>query len=111
MPELSRFFGIVIRRDYSDHDPPHFHAVYGDREAVIEIEALAVAHGDLPRLARALVLEWAAMHRGELRNDWSQARVGENLQPIPPLEWKRNELAAHRCRTATRGLPRSTHPK
>lgn len=28
MPELSRFYGIIIRMFYGDHPPPHFHAVY-----------------------------------------------------------------------------------
>jgi hypothetical protein len=47
MPEISRFFGIVIRMFYNDHAPPHFHASYGDREALIEIETLGVYRGDL----------------------------------------------------------------
>ncbi len=54
MPEISRFFGIIIRMYWNDHEPPHFHAIYGDFEALIEIETLAVFRGELPR--RALVL-------------------------------------------------------
>ena len=57
MPELSRFFGIIIRMHYNDHDPPHFHAVYVENEALINIDTLAVVRGELPRRALALVLE------------------------------------------------------
>ncbi len=54
MPELCRFFGIIIRMYFNDHDPPHFHAVYGEDEFLIEIDTLVVVRGELPR--RALVL-------------------------------------------------------
>jgi hypothetical protein len=53
MPELSRFFGIIIRMFYSDHEPAHFHAIYGEYEALIEIETLMVFRGSLPRAARS----------------------------------------------------------
>jgi len=86
MPELSRFFGIIIRMFYSDHDPAHFHAIYGEYEALIEIDTLAVFRGSLPRRALALVLEWAALHRNELRDDWRRARAGEILNEIEPLD-------------------------
>ncbi|OGW64856.1 MAG: transcriptional regulator [Nitrospirae bacterium RIFCSPLOWO2_02_FULL_62_14] len=86
MPEISRFFGIVIRMYVNDHYPPHFHAAYGEFEALINIETLKIYQGDLPQRARGLVLEWAALHRGELQQDWSLARKGESLQPIAPLE-------------------------
>jgi hypothetical protein len=86
MPEISRFFGIVIRMYFNDHEPAHFHAEYGEYEALIEIETLAVLRGELPRRARALVLEWAATHRPELRADWQRARRGTPLQPIEALD-------------------------
>ncbi|MCY4599980.1 MAG: DUF4160 domain-containing protein [Acidobacteria bacterium] len=86
MPEISRFFGIVIKMFFSDHAPPHFHAEYAEHEALIMIETLEVLRGDLPRRALALVLEWAATHRKELRADWDRARSGQTLTPIPPLE-------------------------
>ncbi len=86
MPELSRFFGIVIRMFYSDHEPAHFHATYGEYEALIEIETLVVFRGSLPRRALALVLEWATLHRAELRDDWQRARKGETLNEIEPLD-------------------------
>lgn len=86
MPELSRFFGIVVRMFYSDHEPAHFHAIYGEYEALIEVETLALFRGSLPRRALALVLEWAALHRAELRDDWQRARKGEMLKEIEPLD-------------------------
>jgi len=64
----------------------HFHAEYGEYEALVEIETLSVLRGDLPRRAMALVLEWAALHRQELRADWDRARGGTPLQSIAPLE-------------------------
>ena len=86
MPELSRFFEIVIRMFYSDHEPAHFHAIYGEYEVLIEIETLSVFRGALPRRALALVLEWTALHRVELREDWQRARNGEALKEIEPLD-------------------------
>jgi hypothetical protein len=86
MPELSRFFGIVIRMFYSDHEPAHFHAIYGEYEALIEVDTLSMFCGSLPRRALALVLEWAALHRTELREDWRRARNGETLNEIEPLD-------------------------
>jgi len=86
MPEISRFFGIVIKMFFSDHAPPHFHAEYSGQEALVAIETLEVLRGGLPRRALALVLEWAAVHRDALRADWELARSGQRLTPIPPLE-------------------------
>jgi len=86
MPEVSRFFGIAIRFYFNDHDPAHFHAVYGEHEALIEIETLSVLRGELPRRALALVLEWTVLHRRELRADWEKARLGTPLSPIAPLD-------------------------
>jgi Domain of unknown function (DUF4160) len=86
VPEISRFFGITIRMFFNDHSPPHFHAVYGGDEALIQIESLEVLRGELPRRALALVLEWASQHRQELRRDWELARHGLNPAPIRPLE-------------------------
>ena len=86
MPEVSRFFGIVIRFYFNDHEPAHFHAIYGDDEALIEIETLGVLRGEFPRRALALVLEWAVLHRVELRANWEQARQGRPTKSIAPLE-------------------------
>jgi hypothetical protein len=85
MPEISRFLGIVIGMFYSEHGVPHFHAVYGEHEASIEIESGTV-HGELPRRALRLVLEWREMHKAELLENWELARRGEPLKRIEPLE-------------------------
>lgn len=85
MPEISRFLGIVIGMFYNEHGVPHFHAVYGDAEATIEIETERI-HGHLPRRALALVLEWTRVHRTDLLENWRRARAGEPLVRIPPLE-------------------------
>ena len=86
LPEICRFYGIVIKTHFADHAPSHFHAVYGDHEALLSIETLEMFRGDLPRRAAALVLEWAALHRDELRAGWTLAQAGKPLLPIPPLE-------------------------
>ncbi len=86
MPTLSAFFGIVIRMYYDDHAPPHFHAIYGEHGAQITIDGLEILQGSLPKRALALVLEWAALHREELRGDWRRAEQHEQLQAIEPLE-------------------------
>jgi hypothetical protein len=57
MPELSRFYGIVVQMYYADHPPPHFHAIYAGQKAVIDIESLALIDGQLPPRARGLVIE------------------------------------------------------
>lgn len=85
MPELSRFFGIVIYMFWADHNPPHFHAKYGGDEALITLDG-EVLQGTLPRRALSLVLEWLALHRRELNEDWSLAQQRKSLKPIQPLE-------------------------
>ncbi len=86
MPRVSAFFGIVVYMYYNDHMPPHFHAEYGEHEAIYEIDTLDVTRGGLPRRAHALVLEWAALHRNELREDWELARKEKPLEEIKGLE-------------------------
>jgi hypothetical protein len=86
MPEISRFFGIIIGMYFNEHNPPHFHAKYGEFHAEIEIETLKIIEGELPRRAKALVLEWAEEHRGELMENWNFARELHELKMIKPLE-------------------------
>ena len=86
MPELSRFFGIVIGLFYREHGRPHFHAVYGEFEAVIDVETGDVIAGDLPKRALSLVSEWRTSHVAELREDWELAREHKQLKKISPLE-------------------------
>jgi hypothetical protein len=85
MPEVSRFLGIVIGMFYREHGRPHFHAVYGDHEASIEVNPIVV-HGSLPPTALRLVLEWASLHEAELLENWQLARQGQPLKKIAPLE-------------------------
>ena len=85
MPELSRFYGIIIRMYFDDHVPPHFHAAYGGEEAVVGIDALAVLHGHLPLRAQGLVVEWASLHQAELREAWDRAKRLEPPGKIAPL--------------------------
>ena len=86
MPRVSEFFGIAIYMYYNDHMPPHFHAEYGEHEAIYEIDTLDVTRGGLPRRAHALVLEQATLHRNELRDDWELARTEKPLVKIEGLE-------------------------
>jgi hypothetical protein len=85
MPVISRFFGIVVFMFWRDHAPPHFHAKYGDEEAVIEIETGAVT-GALSKRALALVQEWRELHRKELLENWRLAEQRHSLKRIEPLE-------------------------
>jgi hypothetical protein len=85
MPELSRFLGIVIAMYYRDHPPPHFHAIYADHEAVIDIGTGEVT-GWLPQRALAAVQEWRNLHVSELLSAWEMARAGQPLPRIKPLE-------------------------
>lgn len=86
MPEISRFFGIVIAMYYRDHAPPHFHARHGDREIRVAIESGAILSGRLAAGAQRLVLAWCELHREELLSDWTRAAERKPLLPIRPLE-------------------------
>ena len=69
MPEISRFFGIVIAMFYNDHSPPHFHARYGSEERLLQYKTSG--SWKLPRRAMDMVTEWATRHRFELAENWS----------------------------------------
>ena len=86
MPEISRFFGIVIKMYFDEHNPPHFHAGYGEYEALVNINTMAIIAGGLPSRALGLVIEWASMHQDELKREWEKARNMETLGKIPPLK-------------------------
>jgi len=86
MPELSRFYGIVIQMFYADHAPPHFHAKYAGKEAAIAIGNGEVIEGALPRIALRLVREWSVMHEGELLEVWKQAASRMPPGTIVPLD-------------------------
>ena len=85
MPEICRFYGIVIKMYFADHAPPHFHAEYAEHEARFAIDSLAVISGDLPPRAMGLVVEWATLHQSELSGLWNRARRAEPLGRLDPL--------------------------
>ena len=86
MPEVSRFFGIVIYIYYNEHQPPHFHATYNEYEALVSIETLAIIAGYLPPKATGLVMEWATIHHDDLIKVWQQAINRAPLDKIEPLK-------------------------
>jgi hypothetical protein len=86
VPEVSRFYGIVITIYHNDHPPPHFHARYAGTKAKFAIDDLRVLEGSVPPRVRSMVLEWAAQHREELRANWDRARAQQPLTRIAPLE-------------------------
>jgi hypothetical protein len=85
MPEISRFYGIVIKMYFGDHPPPHFHAEYAEDTAIVDIRTLSIISGSLPQRAMGLVAEWAMLHREELLELWSRAERLEPLHRIDPL--------------------------
>ena len=89
MPELSRFFVIIIRM-YMEaggpHNLPHFHAYYQDEVAVIGLDPVDLIAGSLPRRQRRLVEAWAELHQEELVADWARLQAGQAPLPIAPLE-------------------------
>ncbi len=85
MPEISRFYGIIIQIYYGDHVPAHFHVTYSGQKAVIDIESLALIEGALPPRALGLVVEWVTIHRDELRQAFKQAALMEQPNKIDPL--------------------------
>ena len=85
MPQISYFLGVIIRMFYRDHNPPHFHAVYGDFEAIIDIEKNELISGYLPPRVLGLVTEWTALSQKELMENWERARRQESLNSIAPL--------------------------
>jgi hypothetical protein len=86
MPEISRFYGIIIVMFFSEHNPPHFHVRYGEYKASIQIDDFSISEGRLPPRVLGLVIEWAAKHQDELLKNWEQARFEQPLSKIEPLE-------------------------
>ena len=85
MPEISRFFGVIIRMYYDEHEPPHFHAIYGDDEAQVGIDPIHVLRGELSSRAVSMVVEWAALHQRELMDNWQRLRADQPTRKIQPL--------------------------
>jgi hypothetical protein len=85
MPELSRFLGIVIFMNFNEHNPPHFHAKYGDYDIIVEIHS-GIIEGKFPKRALNLVMEWYELHKDELLQDWNMIRTTGEFKKIAPLE-------------------------
>lgn len=84
MPELARFYGIIIRMFLIDreHPPRHVHIKYGEHQAVMDLVSLDLIEGRLPNKCFALVREWAEIHQTELIEIWDT----QNFHPVEPLE-------------------------
>ena len=84
MPELSRFYGVVIKMYFkqSEHNPPHIHAIYGDYIGAIDINSGEMIEGDLPNRALKMVQEWTRTHRLELLHIWET----QEFSSIAPLD-------------------------
>jgi hypothetical protein len=82
MPEITRFYGIIIKLFFGDHPPPHFHALYGEHLALFNINTLEMIEGDLPPRAKKLVVEWAEKYQDELQTIWKT----QEFKKLPPLE-------------------------
>ncbi|MFO0140693.1 MAG: DUF4160 domain-containing protein [Aphanizomenon sp.] len=80
--KVARFYGIVIKIFFGDHPPPHFHAVYGEYNALVDIESLKIIEGDLPSRAEKMVIEWAILYQKELLNMWNS----QEFSKLPPLK-------------------------
>lgn len=86
MPTISAFYGIIIRMFWDDHAPPHFHAIYGEYQGIIDIQTLTMLKGNLPRRALNLVLDWAELHQDELMTDWELCVNKAMPNKIAPLK-------------------------
>ncbi len=84
MPELCRFFGIIIAMFGDDHNPPHFHVRYGDYEAIITIED-GIVKGELPKKVLKDVFRWMDLHQEELEMNWKRLQEGKEIIKIKPL--------------------------
>ena len=84
MPEISRFYGLFIFMNYNDHNPPHFHAWYGEYKITVTIEN-GIVEGKMPRRALNIVFDWMELHKDELMLNWENARTGKTLNKIDPL--------------------------
>ena len=83
MPEISRFYGIVIKMFFKpkEHEPSHIHALYGEYLGEFNILTMEMIHGDLPKKAQELVREWLSLHQSELQEMWEKQQIGK----LPPL--------------------------
>ena len=83
MPEIARFYGIVIKMFFKpkEHDPSHIHAIYGEYVGVFDLNTMTMTEGDLPKKAQDLVLEWLSQYNNELLEMWNT----QSIKKLPPL--------------------------
>ena len=83
MPEITRFYGIIIKMFFKpkEHEPSHIHALYGEYLGVFNLQTLKMTDGDLPKRAQELVKEWLLIHQDELLKMWAE----QNIKKLPPL--------------------------
>jgi hypothetical protein len=86
MPEISAFYGIIIRMFSDDHNPPHFHAYYNEFEVLVSIQNFRVLRGYFPPKALGMIMEWAEIHKEELLEDWNLAISLKHTFKIDPLK-------------------------
>ena len=86
MPLISEFFGITIYMYYDDHNPPHFHAVYGGETALISIIDGSIFKGTFPIKQSRMVQAWCEIHRDELMRNWELYKSFGQLLLIEPLK-------------------------
>ncbi len=82
MPEIARFYGMVIKMFFGDHPPPHFHVVYGEYVGLFDIKTFEMIEGDLPKRAKNLVVEWAKLNQVEIKAMWDS----QEFHKLKPLE-------------------------
>ena len=85
MPEISRFYGIIIRMFYNEHNPPHFHAEYGEFRIVMNLSD-EVVNGFMPQRALRLIFEWTELHKNELLENWDICQNEDIPNRIAPLK-------------------------
>lgn len=84
MPEISRFYGIIIKMFFKpkEHEPSHIHALYGEYIGIFDLRTHEMTYGDLPLKARALVREWLQLNDKKLQEMWDTQAISK----LPPLE-------------------------
>ena len=85
MPIISEFFGIIVTLRFLDHNPPHFHAFYGDYKAIFNFDG-EILEGTMPSSKKKLIIAWALIHKDELNANWQLAKNSEILYSINPLK-------------------------
>ena len=88
MPEITRFFGIIIpmyRESGARHAVPHLHAYYQGHAAVYGIDPIIRLAGNLPRRQHRFVEAWMELHQQALARNWELIDNGEPIEPLPPL--------------------------